>query len=304
MNIIKNKISLVLSGGGARGIAHIGVIEELEKQGFEIKSISGTSMGAFVGAVYSIGKMEEYKNWIYTLDKLEVFKLIDFTFSSQGLVKGDKVFKIMKEFIPDVNIEDLKIHYVATATDITNKREVIFTKGSIYEAVRASIAIPTVITPVKTENSLLVDGGVINPVPINHAQRTKDDILVVVHVNADIPVYKPPITKKEKDKKQSKYLKTIKTFQNQLNKINPKVKNEKFGYFNLMNKTVGLLTYQISKMIIEKYPPDILINVSRESCDVFDFYKAEELVEIGRHAAIKSIEEYKNKLNSLAPTSL
>ena len=254
-------------------------------------------MGAFVGAVYSIGKMEEYKNWIYTLDKLEVFKLIDFTFSSQGLVKGDRVFKKMKEFIPDINIEDLKIHYSATATDITNRKEVVFTKGSIYEAVRASIAIPTVISPVKTENSLLVDGGVINPVPINHAKRTKDDILVVVHVNADVPVYKPPIAKNEKDKKQSIYLKRIKKFQNQLNKINPKAKNEKLGYFNLMNNTVGLLTYQISKMMIEKYPPNILINISRKSCDIFDFYKAEELVEIGRHAAIRSLEEYKNKLN-------
>lgn len=256
-------------------------------------------MGALVGAFYSIGKMEEYKNWIYTLDKMEVFKLIDFTFSSQGLVKGDRVFNKMKALIPDINIEDLKIHYTATATDIKNKKEVVFTKGSIYDAVRASIAIPTVITPVKTENSLFVDGGVINPVPINHAKRSKDDILVVVHVNADVPVIKPPITKnkKEKEKEKLKYLRRIKMFQKQLNRINPKAQDERLGYFNLMNKTVGLLTYQISKIMIEKYPPDILINISRESCDVFDFYKAEELVEIGRLSAIKSIEEYKNKLN-------
>ena len=292
-----NKVSLVLSGGGARGIAHIGVIEELEKQGFDIKSISGSSMGALVGGVYAVGKMQEYKNWIYTLDKLEVFKLIDFTFSSQGLIKGDRVFKKMKEFIPDMNIEELKIHYAATATDIINNKEVVFTKGSIYEAVRASIAIPTVFTPVKTENSLLVDGSVINSVPINHIKRTKDDILIVVYVNADTPVYKPFISKNEKEKKQSIYLKRIKEFQSQLNKINPMNKNEKLGYFDLINKTVGLLTYQISKMTIEKYPPDILINVSRKSCGIFDFYKAEELVEIGRHATVKSLKEYKNKLN-------
>ena len=290
----KNKISLVLSGGGARGIAHIGVIEELEKQGFEIKSIAGTSMGAFVGAVYSLGKMEEYKNWICTLDKFEVFKLIDFTFSSQGLVKGDRVFNKMKEFIPDINIEDLKIQYAATAVDIINMKEVIFTEGSIYSAVRASIAIPTVITPVKIENSLLVDGGVINPIPINHVKRTKDDILVAVHVNADIPAYRPLITKKEKDKKQLKYLKRIKIFQNQLSTIHPDTKSEKLGYFNLINKTFSLLTYQISKMMIEKYPPDILINISRKSCDFYDFYKAEELVEIGRYVARKSIEAFRN----------
>ena len=296
-NRIGKKVSLVLSGGGARGIAHIGVIEELEKQGFEIVSISGTSMGALIGAVYSTGKMEEFKNWIYTMDKIDVFKFIDLTFSSQGLVKGGRVFKKMKEFIPDINIEDLKIHYSATATDITNKKEVIFTKGSIYEAVRASIAIPTVFTPVKTENSLLIDGGVINPIPINHVKRTKDDMLIAVHVNANVPVYKPLITKYEKDKRQSIYLKKTEMFQNELNKNNIETKNEKLGYFKLINETVGLLTYQISKMTIEKYPPDILINISRNSCGTFDFYKAEELVEIGRHAATESIKEYNNKLD-------
>jgi len=189
-------VSLVLSGGGARGIAHIGVIEELEKQGLEIKSIAGTSMGALVGGIYAVGKLQEYKNWMYTLDKIDVFKLIDFTLSSQGLIKGDRVFKKMKEFIPDMNIEELKIHYTATATDIINKKEVVFTKGSIYEAIRASVAFPSVLTPVKKDDSVLVDGGVMNNVPINHVKRTRDDILIVVYVNAVIPVYKPFISKK------------------------------------------------------------------------------------------------------------
>jgi len=193
---LKVNVSLVLSGGGARGIAHIGVIEELEKQGLEIKSIAGTSMGALVGGIYAVGKLQEYKNWMYTLDKIDVFKLIDFTLSSQGLIKGDRVFKKMKEFIPDMNIEELKIHYTATATDIINKKEVVFTKGSIYEAIRASVAFPSVLTPVKKDDSVLVDGGVMNNVPINHVKRTRDDILIVVYVNAVIPVYKPFISKK------------------------------------------------------------------------------------------------------------
>ncbi len=290
-------VALVLSGGGARGIAHIGVIEELEKQGFKIKSISGTSMGALVGGVYAVGKMQEYKNWIFTLDKFDIFKLVDFTFSSQGLVKGDRVLNKMKEFIPDINIEDLNIHYAAIATDISRKEEVVLTKGSLYKAVRASISIPTVFTPVKTENSILVDGGVINNVPINHVKRTKDDIVIAVHVNADIPEYMPVFPKNEIDKKQSLYLKRIKEFQSKLYKNLPMGKGDKMGYFDLINKTIALLTYQISKMAIEKYPPDILINISRRSCGTFDFYKAEELVEIGRHAATISLEEFKNELN-------
>src|SRR5476651_2334654 len=110
---MKQKAALVLSGGSARGIAHIGVIEELEKQGFEITSVAGASMGAVVGGVYALGKMEEYKNWLYTLDKMKIFGLVDFTFSTDGFVKGDKLFNTMKKFIPDTNIEDLRIPYAA-----------------------------------------------------------------------------------------------------------------------------------------------------------------------------------------------
>lgn len=155
---MKQKVSLVLSGGGARGIAHIGVIEELEKQGYQIASIAGTSMGALVAAVYALGKMEEFKEWMFTLDKKTIFQLIDLSFSKQGLIKGDRVFNKMKEFIEDENIEDLPIPFVATATDIINKKQVVFKSGSVFEALRASIAIPTVITPVEKDGVLLVDG--------------------------------------------------------------------------------------------------------------------------------------------------
>ena len=284
----KKNVSLVLSGGGARGIAHIGVIEELEKQGFNIKSISGTSMGALVGGIYALGKLEEYKKWIYTLDEWDVFKLIDFTFNSQGLIKGEKVFQKMQKFIPDKNIEDLKINFSATATDIINRKEIIFTKGNIREAIRASIAIPTVFTPVKLKNSILVDGGVLNNIPIQYVKRTEDDILIVVYVNADVPVYKPFIKKRKLNKKPSIYLKEIRKIKNKLNKKNSK--NKKLGYFGIINKTIALLTHQISKMTLKQFPPDILINVSRDSCGVFDFYKAEELVEIGKHQAIESLK--------------
>lgn len=286
---------MVLSGGGARGIAHIGVIEELEQRGFKIKSISGTSMGALVGGIYAVGKLQEFKNWMYTLDKLDVFKLIDFTLSSQGLIKGDRVFKKMKEFIPDMDIEELKIHYAATATDIINNKEVVFTKGSIYEAIRASVAIPSVLTPVKKDNSLLVDGGVMNNLPINHVKRTRNDILIVVYVNAAIPVNKPSISEKENEKKQSIYLKKIKQFQDQLHIIHPKNEHEKLGYFDLINKSISMLTDHVSKLSIEKYPPDILIEVSHDACGTYDFYKAEELVEIGRYAAVESIMKYVDK---------
>ena len=151
---MKQKVALVLSGGGARGIAHIGVIEALEEQEFEISSVAGTSMGALIGGIYALGKLEVYKDWLCTLDKMKVFALIDFTLSGQGFIKGDKVFHKMRELIADANIEDLKIPYTAVAADILNKKEVVFTKGSVLDAIRASIAIPTVFTPVKLENGI------------------------------------------------------------------------------------------------------------------------------------------------------
>ncbi len=292
---MKKPISLVLSGGAARGIAHIGVIEELKKQGFEIKSIAGNSMGAFIAAMYVMNKLQEYKEWVLTLDKVDVFKLIDFTFSSQGLIKGDRVFNKMKTFFPDRNIEDLKIPYVAVAADITNMKEVVFTEGSIYDAVRASVAIPTVFTPFQKGKAMLVDGGVVNPIPINRVKRIEGDILIASYVNAHIPYDKPEITKEDEERKDSVYKQKIIEYKNRLNEILPKSSKEHLNYFTLINKSTGLLTHHLSQMNIEKYKPDVLINISRYSGGTFDFFKAEELIETGRRAAGKSIEKYKKQ---------
>jgi NTE family protein len=251
-------------------------------------------MGALVGGVYAIGKMQEFKNWVYSLHKIDVFKLIDFTFSAQGLIKGDRILKKMKEFIPDVDIEELKINYAAVATDIINDKEYVFKSGDIFEAIRASISIPTVFVPVKKENSLLVDGGVTNNIPIKHVKRIDNDILVVVHVNADVPVHKLNLSFKEKEVKESTYLKKIKHFQKQFNKLKLKQSNRKLGYFNLINKTIGLMSNQLSELILKVYHPNILINVSRKTCGLFDFYRAEELVEIGRKAARESLQKFNN----------
>ncbi|MGF7039327.1 patatin-like phospholipase family protein [Mucilaginibacter lappiensis] len=293
---MKQKVSLVLSGGGARGIAHIGVIEELERQGFDITAVSGTSMGAVVGGVYALGQMPAYKDWLFTLDKLKAFSLIDFTFRSQGLVKGDKLFNTMKAFISDANIEDLRIPYAAIAADIINKKEVVFTSGSIYDAIRASIAIPTVFTPVKSGDGLLVDGGIINNLPIEHVKRSPGDILVVVNANALIPVDKPLVPENKKAIKQSIYRQKIRDFYRQLSKIRPSRQKEKFGYFDVINKTISLITYHTTQLALEKYSPDILINISRDCCSAYDFYKAEEMVEQGKYSANKCIEAFKNKI--------
>ena len=291
---MKQKVSLVLSGGGARGIAHIGVIEELEKMGFEITCVTGTSMGALVGGVYALGKMKEFSEWLISLDKKKVFSLVDFTLSSQGLIKGDKVFRTMKLLTRDENIENLKIDYAAVATDIINRKEVVFREGSVYDAIRASIAIPTLFTPVKKGDGLLVDGGVLNNIPISHAKRVPGDILIAVNVNAPVPVIRIKKSRAENEKQDRAYQNKIAELYHQLwNNASPD-HEEKLGYFNLISKTINLMTNQIALMEMEKNSPDILINISHDSCNTYDFYKAAELIEIGKIATRQTIEAKKN----------
>lgn len=273
-------------------MAHIGVIEELEKHGYEISSLAGTSMGAVVGGVYVLGKMEAFKTWMFSLDKMKVFNLVDFTFSSQGLVKGDKVFNKMKEFIADENIENLKIPFVAVAVDLIKREEVVFKRGSLYEALRASVSIPSVLTPVKTNSALLVDGGVLNNIPLNRVHRTPGDLLIAVNVGADVPVVKPILSKKESESRRNVYLEKMISFQNQLKKIAPEnEEEEELGYFDLVNRTIGLMMDHIAEMAIENNPPDILINISKESCGTWDFYKSEEMYELGKLAAKQQLEK-------------
>ncbi len=287
------KISLVLSGGGARGIAHVGVLEELEKQGYEIHSITGTSMGAVVGGIYAAGKIKEFKKWILDLNKIDIFKLVDFTLFNSGFIKGDKVFKELSTFIEDNQIQNLSIKFSATATDLVTRKEVLFTEGSLYNAMRASIAIPNVLTPVKNESSILVDGGVVNNIPINHAQRIDNDLLIAVNVNANIPL---PIKKENEDKeKQSYYQSILNNFNISLDKLISNDKKIKLDYFDIMNDSFEIMRDALVKLSLENNPPDILIETPRDICNIYDFYKADELIEIGHKATIKSIKNYTNQ---------
>jgi len=287
--IMTKKVALVLSGGGARGLAHIGVIEELLKRKYEITSIAGTSMGALIGGVYAQGKLTEFRNWVTALDQFEVFKLVDFTFSSAGLVKGEKVLNTIKEFIPDTQIENLPIPYSATAVDIIKHCEVVFRDGMLFDAIRASIAIPTVFTPIKKDGMVLVDGGVMNNVPISNVARTEGDLLVVVHVNADIPFVSPVLSKKETKKKEKTHSKWLNSFAEFLN--HSKEKEHSLGYLSLIDNTLTTGMLRLAQLSILNGNPDILVEVSRDTCGTYDFYKAAEVIETGRMAARNALDE-------------
>ena len=177
----KRRVALVLAGGGARGVAHIGAIEELERQGFEISAVAGTSMGALVGGVYASGYLEPFKEWMRALDKYKVFSLVDFALSTEGLVKGDRVMEAMKELVPDVQIERMPVPFAAVAADLLTGDEVVLDSGGLYDAIRASISIPSVFRPVHRDGRVLVDGGTVNPLPLNRVRREEGDLLVLTY---------------------------------------------------------------------------------------------------------------------------
>ncbi len=289
---MKKNIALVLSGGGARGIAHIGVIEELEKRGYQITSLAGTSMGSIIGADYAMGKLQEFKDFLLTVDRRKTFQLLDFSLGSLGLIKGSKIIKQLKELIPDENIEDFKIPYLALASNLNTKQEVIFNNGSVYNAIRASISIPSFFNPVETEQGLLIGGGVLNNLPLNHIQRTDGDLLFAVDVNADAPVVSLPVTIREKEEKHSLYKDKLNAFNEQISKLKPTGFSDAMKYFQLIENTINLMMEQITKVHLQNTPPDLLIPFSRNTCTSFDFFKAEELIEIGRIIAIKALDEY------------
>lgn len=292
-NKMKQEVALVLGSGGARGTAHIGVIRELVKQGYEISSISGTSMGALVGGIYAAGKLDEYESWLCSLSKMDMFNLVDFTLSTNGIIKADKVLKEIQKFIPDHKIEELPIKYSAVVTDFKQKKEVVITEGSLFEAIRASISIPFVITPVQKSDTIFVDGGVLNPVPVNRVSRQKDDILIAVNVNAQIPYTKPIIDHPDLGYFEKLTNGKLNDFQKRLTSFFPahthKKENTGVGYFNLIGETSSLMLSQIAKLTLKLNPPDILIEVSRDSCGTFDFYKAVDLIELGKEATLKGM---------------
>ncbi|MFY0651131.1 MAG: patatin-like phospholipase family protein [Cyclobacteriaceae bacterium] len=292
---MNKKVALVLSSGGARGMAHIGVVESLVANGFEITSISGSSIGALVGAFHASGDLTAYKDWILKLDKFDLFKLFDFTFSTQGFIKGEKVFNELKKFIPDQKIENLPIPFSAVSTDIRNQKEVVFDSGSMYEAVRASVSVPTVLKPVSADNMELIDGAVINPLPIDRIKRTPDDILVVVNVSAK-EGFSPP---KKSQSQESSYLNSVNEFLDKWSKYLPGSANveKKLGYFDLMNRSIDLMQDKMTEFTINKYNPEILVNISKDACSTFEFYRAEELIETGKKAFESAFEKYNQSSN-------
>ena len=287
----KTDVALVLSSGGARGLAHIGAIEELEAKGYRICSIAGCSMGALIGGVYAAGKLKEFREWMKTIDRKKMLELTDFSLSINHIVKGKRIIEAIMEFVPDMSIEDLPIPYCAVATDLTAGKEVVFNKGNLFEAIRASISLPSFYEPVQHGDMLLIDGGVLNPIPLNRVKRQAGDILVGVDVSGRD--YKSQWEEMRRltewQKKSDKSLKA-----KILDKLIPD--NIGFNYYTLLSRTSSLMIRQNSILMTKLMKPEILIDIQMNRYDTFDYDKSEKIIAIGRQKASHAISKYESNI--------
>ncbi len=181
----RKTVALTLGSGGARGYAHIGAIEILVERGYEIVAISGCSMGALIGGMYGAGKMQDYKDWVTGLGQFDVLKLLDVTFNSVGAIRGEKIFSVVREMLGETRIEDLPIAFTAVATDLLAHKEIWFQEGPLDQAIRASVAIPSVVTPLVLNGRVLVDGALLNPLPIIPTISSHADMIVAVNLSGE-----------------------------------------------------------------------------------------------------------------------
>lgn len=288
----RKDVALVLSSGGARGLAHIGAIEVLEEEGYHITSIAGCSMGALIGGVYAAGKLEEFREWMKGIDRKRMLELTDFSLSLNHIVKGDRIIEAIMEFVPDVAIEDLPIPYCAVATDWVSGREVIFRTGSLFEAIRASISLPSFYKPVQRDGMILIDGGVVNPIPLNRVERHKDDLLVGVDVSGQD--YKAQENMKHEISERRKSSKSLAT--QILSKLIPD--NIDFNYYTMLTRTSSLMIRQNAKLMAQLMNPDILVDIQMSRYGSFDYDKSERLIAIGRQKTQKAVSKFKSPSRS------
>jgi NTE family protein len=284
-------VALALGAGGAKGLAHIGVIEEIEAQGFEITAIAGTSMGALIGGMYAMGKLDVYRDWVCTLAKLDVFRLLDFTFTGGGLIKGEKIIGTLRELIGDTCIEELPLAFTAVATDLDREREVWLTRGRVFDAIRASIAVPTVFRPYRLDGRRLVDGALLNPVPVTPLIGARADFLLAVSIDGppEAAMAVEPVTRESVD--EGSYRRRIGEF---ITGLMPGVESQPRtpGKMDTLTQAMDLMQANLSRLRLAAYAPDRLIELPRNIASAYEFYRARELIERGRLQARAALADW------------
>ncbi|WP_444986000.1 patatin-like phospholipase family protein [Halomonas mongoliensis] len=324
------RVALVLGSGGARGYAHIGVIEELEARGYRVVTIAGCSMGALVGGIYAAGQLSAYRDWVCRLDYFDVLKLVDVTWSPMGAMRASKVMDKLESLVGDVRIEELPIPVTTVATDLTRQREVWFQSGPLLEAIRASIAVPGVITPVHRGEQVLVDGGLLNPLPIIPTVSAHADFVMAVNVTAHSPrpvtleeLLPPEQAAQELAREQERdagamdfggWMDEVRqaagrwlnglgggeaggetTADNGTEQSEEGTRRRQWGRLDMVLESFDITQAALAKYKVAGYPPDVLIEVPKSVCGAYEFHRAEALITLGRHLAVEALDRFEGR---------
>jgi NTE family protein len=283
-------ISLILGSGGARGMAHIGIIRWLEAHNYQINSISGSSIGALIGGIYAAGKLDEFEVWFKQLSNSDILALTDIAWDRSGLIKGDKLIKAFKKILGDPNIEDLAIPFTAVATDIDNEKEVWLQKGSLLDAMRASTALPMVFTPFHKKGITLVDGGVLNPVPIAPTFGQTNDLIIAVNLGGKPKAIERPVIVNTTDLNEDSWLNDaaalfdalLAHFRSQTPVTEATLS---WDMIDISNKAFDSMQSSIARQQLAAYPPDIIIEIPRDACRMLEFSQINEMIALGYQVA-------------------
>jgi NTE family protein len=284
-------VALALGTGGARGLAHIGAIEAVVAAGYRITAVSGSSMGALIGGIYAAGKLDVYRDWVCALQKMDVLKLVDWTLSGAGLIKGDRIIGVLRELIGPVNIEELPIPFTAVATDLDREREVWLTRGPLFDAIRASIAIPTIFRPHPVHGHRLVDGGLMNPLPLTPLLQSPSDYTVAVNVNSapeTLAASRTPVKQSARTGLRSRITAFVKRTIG-----NHDDKEAQPGWMDTLTQSLDLMQENLTGFRLAADRPDLVIEIPRNASAVYEFYRASELIDLGRERAERALQAWK-----------
>jgi NTE family protein len=281
-------VSLVLGIGGARGLAHIGVIQWLTENGYDIRSIAGSSMGALVGGIYAAGKLEVYAGWVSALERMQVLRLLDPAFGRSGLFKGERLMGVLRQLIGDFDIENLPVSFTAVATDLESGEEVWLRKGKLFDAIRASIATPLVFTPFRYGGRMLLDGGLVNPVPIAPTLNDTTELTVAVNLNGPIESRPPPL-ERAPIPEGSTYRRRIHAFIESLRYSKAKTPAVPVrGILDIALASMEAMQSTVTRLRLAAYSPDVMVEIPRNACGLLEFWRAEELIALGRERTARA----------------
>jgi NTE family protein len=288
-------VSLVLGSGGARGHAHIGVIRALHEMGFEVRNISGCSMGSVIGGIYAADKLDTYTDWAFELTRGDVVKLLDFSFSLRSIFKGERIFDVLRDLVGDRKIEDLDRRFTAVATSLDDEEEVWINSGSLFTAMRSSTAVPGVFSPVRLNGHTLVDGGLVNPLPIAPTLNDSTDLTIAVNLAGTRQDYTPPDDDADTEGKTNSYREKIADYLNALREGDDSGNPDgDFDAADLLVKSIDIMQGAIARFKLAAYAPDKTIDIPRNACSFFEFHRAEEMARLGYEEACKVLKNLRD----------